>query len=256
MSDVFTELLALWQGNILLFGLVFLRVGAIMALLPAFGERSVPVRIRLILSLLFSVLVAPAASPYFTSPTSAADLGALAFVEVVAGLAIGILFRLAVLTLQIAGTIAANVTSLAQIFGGTSVDPQPAIAHLLVVAGLALAAMAGLHVKFVAAMIASYDLFPPGVALPGAALAEWGRAQIVSAFALAFSLSAPFLLISVIYNLALGAINRAMPQLMVAFVGAPAITGASLVLLFFAAPFLLGLWLRAFDSLLLGLGAN
>ena len=40
----------------------------------------------------------------------------------------------------------------------------------------------------------------------------------------------------------LGVINRAMPQLMVAFVGAPAITAAGLLLLALAAPILLDIW--------------
>ncbi|MFC3118840.1 flagellar biosynthetic protein FliR [Jhaorihella thermophila] len=38
---------------------------------------------------------------------------------------------------------------------------------------------------------------------------------------LPFSLSAPFVIASLLYNLTLGAINRAMPQLMVTLVGAP-----------------------------------
>lgn len=252
--DLLGEALSIWQGQLLVFGLVFLRIGAMMALLPAFGERSVPVRIRLILGLVFTVLVAPAIPGRFPEIGTMSQLFAAGAAEVVAGLAIGILLRLAVLALQIAGTIAANMTSLAQIFGGASVDPQPAISHLLVVAGLALATMAGLHVKLVGAMITSYELFPPGATLSGAPLVEWGAGQISRCFALAFTLSAPFLVTSVIYNLALGAINRAMPQLMVAFVGAPAITAFGLILVLLAGPFLLGLWLGAFDRAIADLG--
>lgn len=46
-------------------------------------------------------------------------------------------------------------------------------------------------------------------------------------------------------NLALGAINRAMPQLMVAFVGAPLITFGGLALLLVATPVILSVWLDA-----------
>ncbi len=256
MTGLLADLLALWQGQVVVFGLVFLRMGGAMALLPAFGERSVPVRIRLILALSLTILVTPAVDTGFPEPATLEELFRIGGTEVVAGLCLGILFRLAIMALQIAGTIAANVTSLAQIFGGSSVDPQPAIAHLFFVGGLALAAMSGLHVKLVSALIESYALFPPGHALAGADLARWGSAQVVHAFALAFTLAAPFLVISVLYNLALGAINRAMPQLMVAFVGAPAITAAGLLLTLLATPFLLGLWLSAFDKTLAGLGAN
>jgi flagellar biosynthetic protein FliR len=73
---------------------------------------------------------------------------------------------------------------------------------------------------------------------------------VARAFALAFSLAAPFVVASFLYNLALGAINRAMPQLMVAFVGAPVITAGGLVLLALALPALLGVWLAAFDEFL------
>ena len=44
------------------------------------------------------------------------------------------------------------------------------------------------------------------------------------------------------YNVALGAINRAMPQLMVAFIGAPAITAAGLLILLLASPVILHFW--------------
>ncbi|OZA12754.1 MAG: hypothetical protein B7Y02_06935 [Rhodobacterales bacterium 17-64-5] len=53
-----------------------------------------------------------------------------------------------------------------------------------------------------------------------------------------------------IYNLALGAINRAMPQLAVSMVGAPALTLGGLALLAVATPLLLAVWLEAFQAFL------
>ena len=55
---------------------------------------------------------------------------------------------------------------------------------------------------------------------------------------------------SVIYNLTLGVINKAMPQLMVAFVGAPVITFGAIALLLVSAPLLLSVWLQAFEAFL------
>lgn len=253
MTPLLGAAVEFWQSLLGTAGLVFLRIGAVMALLPAFGERSIPVRVRVGLTIAFTLIVAPSVEPKL------ADVPITPFsvtVEVLAGLAVGIALRLMVLVLQIAGTIAANVTSLSQILGGASVDPQPAMAHLLVVGGLALAVMTGLHVKAAAALILTYDVFPPNVALPASVVADWGTARVAHAFSLAFSLSAPFVLVAVIYNLALGAINRAMPQLMVAFVGAPAITLAGLVLLALSAPYMLLLWRDAFDRTLSTLGAG
>ncbi|MCK8483572.1 flagellar biosynthetic protein FliR [Aliiroseovarius sp. S2029] len=224
---------------------VFLRVGAAMAVLPAFGEKSVPARVRLFLAFAFTLIVAPGVS---------ADLGAttpLTYVsEPVIGLGFGIAIRLMIMALQIAGSIAAQSTSLAQLMGGANADPQPAIGHVLVVAGLALAVMLGLHVKLAAGLIMTYRVFPVGQLPDPQLFADWGITQIAQAFSLAFSLAAPFVIASLLYNVALGVINRAMPQLMVAFVGAPAITAGGLILLLLTAPLLLPVWQAALEATL------
>lgn len=230
---------ALWAGIA-----VFLRVAAAMAVLPAFGEQSLSVRVRLAAALALTLLVAPAVAD--TMPPG--DLGGLlqlAVTETLVGLALGLVLRLLILALQIAGTIAAQSTSLAQLFGGAAAEPLPAIGHLLVVSGLALAAMADLHVHVTAALIGTYALVPAGTLAAPGALAELGIRHVARAFALAFTLASPFVIGALVYNLALGAINRAMPLLMVAFVGAPAITAAGLALLAMTAPLMLEVWHRA-----------
>ena len=63
--------------------------------------------------------------------------------ETLVGLMLGLALRFLIMALQMAGTMAAQATSFSQAFGGAGVDPQPAIAHLLVVGGLALAACGG-----------------------------------------------------------------------------------------------------------------
>ncbi len=110
--------------------------------------------------------------------------------------------------------------------------------------------MLGLHVRVAQVLILSYDVLPVGQMPDAAALSQWGLARIARAFGLAFTLAAPFVIASLIYNVALGVINRAMPQLMVAFVGAPAITAAGLILLFLTAPILLSTWVQALDAFL------
>ena len=226
------------------FFLVFLRIGAALSLMPAFGEQTVPQRVRLVLALAFTAVITPAVAPALTPGPVAAAIAA----EVVAGLLIGIGLRLMVIALQIAGTIAAQAASLTQVFGGLGAEPQPAMANLFVIAGLALAVMAGLHVRAAELVILSYDLLPPG-RLPGPGdVAEWGLDRIVRVFALGFSLAAPFVIASVLYNAALGVINKAMPQLMVFFVGAPALTLGGLVLLAMTTPLLLGVWTQALSD--------
>ena len=250
-AEALATLMGFGQEVVLAGFVVFFRVGAAMALLPAFGEQLVPMRVRLALGIAFTLIVAPAMAPEALQLASAPGGWVRALgTEAVAGLAIGIALRLFVLALQTAGTMAAQATSLAQFFGGAGVDPQPAISQLLVVAGLALAVMAGLHVRLAELLVLSYALMPAGSFPPGWALAEWGVAQVSRAFALAFALAAPFVIAALVYNMALGAINRAMPQLMVAFVGAPALTLGGLILLLLAVPGGLAVWLAALNAFL------
>ncbi len=221
--------------------MVFLRVSALISLLPAFGDRSVPTRVKVGLAIAFTAIVAPAVA-VIPAPSNIVALGGVAVSEIGIGLALGFGIRLFVLVLQTAGSIAAQSTSLSQILGGAGVEPVPAMGFVLVVGGLALAVMAGLHVRAAMFLIASYDLFPFAAIPGGRAISRWGLNQISQGFSLAFLMAAPFVIASAIYNLTLGVINRAMPQLMVAFVGAPVITLGGLFLLFASAPLMLSVW--------------
>ncbi|GFE64404.1 flagellar biosynthetic protein FliR [Litoreibacter roseus] len=247
MMGLLSQLSGQANETIWIFALIVMRIGAIMALLPAFGEQAVPARIKLGATMAFSIIVAPVVWSKYQAVFDPELWLSLLWPEVIAGLALGLLFRFFVITLQIAGSVAGQSTSLSQIFGaGMGAEPQPAFSTLLVISGLCLAVMADLHLRVVEAIILSYDVFPVGRAIPSTDLSEWGVGKAAYAFSLGFTLAGPFILISVIYNLTLGVLNRAMPQLMVSFVGAPAISFGSLVMLLISSPFLLTVWLRAF----------
>lgn len=227
--------------------LIFLRVGPAMSLAPGFGEQSLPVRIKLVAALAITVILSPIV-PLFSDRIWESDaLIRFLATETITGLLIGISLRMFVFALQIAGSIAAQSTSLSQILGA-SAEPMPAMGQVLMVAGLALIMAQGFHVQILINFSESYDLFPPGQMPFPAILSEWGGIQATKAFKLAFQLAAPFAIVSLLYNLALGAINRGMPQLMVAFVGAPAITAAGLILLAILAPVMLSVWAQELQS--------
>ncbi len=220
-----------------------------MSVFPAFGEQSVPMRVRLGLALAFTLIVAPAAVPFLV-PVIESGSKLYLITETLAGLAIGIVVRFLVISLQIAGSIAAQSTSLSQLFGSASVEPAPAMGHLMVIAGLALAVSTGLHVRLAELLLLSYEILPAGQFPQPDSWVNWGVSRVSHGFGLAFALAAPFVIASLIYNIALGVINRAMPQLMVAFVGAPAITAGGLILLALTTPYLLSVWIDALNGFL------
>jgi flagellar biosynthetic protein FliR len=233
------------------FMLVFTRVGAIVTLLPGFGERLIPARVKLGLTLAFTLVTWSMLGGTLATPDPTRPFYLMLLIEAGIGILVGLAFRLMVIALQLAGSIAAQSTAVAQIFGaGATPDPMPAIGNILMLAGVTLAVASGLHVKAAVAMARSYEILPMGLAVPAADIAAWGTARVAQTFALGFSLAAPFVIAAFAYNLALGAINRAMPQLMVAFVGAPAITAAGLLILMLAAPTILTFWNGRLDLIL------
>jgi flagellar biosynthetic protein FliR len=241
------ELLSIADGVAWAAALVFLRVGAMVALMPGFGEQAVPQRIKLALVLAFTLVLAPLVSgrPDLPAPSLTALFG-----EVAVGLSLGVGMRLFLMALQTAAVIIAQATTLSQLFAGAAPDPQPAIGNLFLVAGIALALAAGLHLHAIQLVLLSYDLLPAGASIDPSAAADWNLGLVSHTFSLAFTLAAPFVVASMIYNLALGVINRAMPQLMVSMVGAPALTLGALALLAIAAPVLLAVWRQAFEAYL------
>jgi flagellar biosynthetic protein FliR len=251
-----TELLGLASGWLteaaLVAAIVFLRVGAAAFALPGFGEGMIPVRVRLLLALLLAAAIAPAAADAVlpaiagaageAGPAEPADLAALIAAESAVGLAIGLAARLFIHALQIAGTAISQAASLSQLMGAPGGEAMTGVSQCLSLGGMALASAAGLHADIARLMATSYEVFPPGTWPEAMPVLTWMGGLLSRTFALAIALTAPFLAASLLYNLALGAISRAMPQLMVTFVGAPALTLGALALMAASLPIGLAVW--------------
>lgn len=217
----------LWQA-----GQVFARTGALVALLPGIGDQGLPLRVRLAAALALSAIVFPLVGRGIDPAAGPLALPA----EALAGLALGLALRLVIVVLQVAAAMAAQAISISQILGGAGPEPQPALGTLMAAAGLVLLVSAGLHVRAAELLVLSYDLWPAGRFLPAPDLAAWTLGRVSAMFSAAFVLALPFTVAALLYNLALGIINRALPQMMVTFVGAPALAAGGLALIALAVP--------------------
>ncbi|MFM7335073.1 MAG: flagellar biosynthetic protein FliR [Tabrizicola sp.] len=227
--------------------LAFVRIGAMAALIPGIGDPAVPQRIKLAAILAFTVVLSPLLADRLATTGLEPSFMALGG-EAIAGLILGIGLRLFLVAVQTAAAIIAQATTLSQLFSGAAPEPQPAMGNLFLIAAITLAMTAGLHVRAIELVLLSYDILPAGGYPSARDAADWSLALISRTFSLAFSLAAPFVIASMLYNLALGSINRAMPTLMVSMVGAPALTLGALALMAVASPFLLAAWLAAFSE--------
>lgn len=244
MESILSTIFEATNEAVLVAFCIFMRVSAVVFMLPGLGERGVSVRIRLGGALALTALLAPMIAPLVPqSPDTVPELFYILAAEAVAGLIIGFSFRLLVFVLQITGMVAAQHLSVAQMFGtGVAPEPEPTISTLLAMGGIALAMMAGLHVQTVAALVTLYDVLPFGQFPDPSSVGPWATARMSETFGLGVSMAAPFVAVGFAYNIALGALSRSMPQLLVAVVGVPFLLWIGMVSLHHVLPSLFDAW--------------
>lgn len=206
------------------FLLVFARIGAVVMMMPGLGERSIPTRIKLVLALSLSLvlyfLVREGLPPI---PASPLELGLLITGEVIIGLMIGGIARLALGAIHVAGSTIAVQTGLAaaQQFDPTQGSQGALVAGFLSLMAITLILVTDLHHLLIVAMSNSYSLFPSGTALPVGDFAAMAIEIVARMFLVGLQLAAPFLAYGIIFYTGIGIISRLMPQLPVFFIAMP-----------------------------------
>ena len=227
--------------------LTYARVQAFVLALPAIGERTIPLRVRISLALALSPLLTGYAAPV-RPPDTAIALTADIAAETVIGLACGWLLRLLAMAIDLATSAIAATASLSQIVGAPNeYSPHP-IGNLLHLGGIAILMALGLPVMLVQLIADSLLLWPPG-GVPLATDFAPEAVRILSfSFMLAMLLAAPFSLGGFLYQALSGVINRVMPSLPVIFIGSPAAIMLALIGLAILSPMILSLWADAILS--------
>lgn len=234
--------------------LIFSRVGAMLMLIPALGETSIPARMRLGFALVFAAVLYPLVSAQL--PGLPADLPEIVVVvlhEVAVGLILGAIARLAVSGTQTAGAVIASSSglSVAQAADPTNGGMQGAlIGAFLSFLGIALIFATDLHHVALSAVHDSYMIFTPKEPLMFGDAAETVVDTVAGAFVIGVQMSAPFIVFGLVFNLGMGILSRLMPQLQVFFIAMPATVGVGLVLMALLLTMMMGLYLMHFEGVL------
>lgn len=201
--------------------MIFFRIGSALMVLPGFGDVYVSPRIRLLFGLVLSVLLMPLLGPRMpVLPDSGYALALVIISEVAVGLFMGFVARTILMTLHVAGSIIAMQSSLAV---GTQFDPSsgqqsPVVSNILTVTALTLFFTTDMHHLVIAALVQSYDVFKPGDFAPLQDMNILHVRMVADAFNLGVALSAPFIVVSLLFYLAGGLMTRLMPNFQVFFI--------------------------------------
>lgn len=188
---------------------------------PLFGTPFAPATVRLGLTVLLALVVAP-----FIPIPDVAQPGVMTWVvarEMAIGLAIGLAVRVMVAVAEGAGHLAGHQVGLSY---GAMIDPQSGVrnstlAILYTNLTLVLCLLLGVHHEVIRAWTASYDALPIGMGTVDASLGVVVARLLGFVFAGALRLAAPIIVVLLIVELMMGLMSRAAPSLNLLVVGAP-----------------------------------
>ncbi|WP_136659692.1 flagellar biosynthetic protein FliR [Nitratireductor sp. XY-223] len=225
------------EGTVLALVASFSRIGACFMLMPGLGSFRVPAQIRLFVAIAASMALLPLMwqSIYPKVSVSTAGYVSLIFVEILIGAVLGLVARFYALSLQFAGTAVSMMIGYNAMAssGVEENEPQTELGSLIGLTGLLILFMLDFHHIVIEALTMSYDLMPVGGSFdPQMALITLSD-TLSSSFMIILRLISPFIIYGLIFNLAVGMVNKLAPQIPVYFISLPFILTGGLFLLFF-----------------------
>ena len=212
--------LTLSQGLVAL--LVFCRVGALVAIAPAFGSFVLPARIRLLLAVAITVVVAPVCvQTGSTLPYGLADFAFLAGGELLVGAVLGIGVAILMSSALVAGQIISQLSgvSLSEVLQPESGESTSAHAQLLYLVALAVYVTLGGQRLLIGALLDSFRQLPPGMTASVGSLGVTVLTLVNQSFQLGIRGAAPALAALMLSTVAMAIVGRSIPQLNVLSLG-------------------------------------
>ncbi len=204
--------------------LVFARMGAIIMMLPGFGEPAVPPRVRLGFALALAIAVAPGVADRLPEPaTTAWGMSFQIASETIIGILLGAASRMLVSALATAGQIFGLEIGLAfaQTADPTMTQSGQVLAVFLSVLGVALIFATGLDHMFLQGAIGSYEVIALGAPPPIGDAAELALEAASTSFRIGFQIAVPVVVAGLIFRVGMGMLSRLIPQIQVFFVALP-----------------------------------
>jgi flagellar biosynthesis protein FliR len=216
------------------------RIGAALLAAPLFGAGSVPMQVRVIVTGAIAVMVCawtPLAAP--AALLSVQGLLAVAG-EALVGLSLGFVLQIAFAAPVIAAEVIGGAMGMSM---ATAVDPNsgaqsPALGQYFTVVVTLIFLALGAHLQWIAVLIESYRVFPPGATWLGPEKLSEIAGFAATMFATAVAIALPVTLVLLVVQVVTGVLSRSAPALNLFALGLPAGVLAGIAALIIAAPIL------------------
>ncbi len=216
----------LTSEQIQFFLLAFVRITAMVSLLPVFGANSVPIQLKAGFSFLLAMLVFPSLSIAAPAPET---LNAPMFVfsivkEIFVGLVLGYATTFLFAAVQFAGHLIDTQMgfSLVRVIDPFTESQVSTTGQLQILLFTILFLVINGHYFLVLAIQKSFETIPIlGASLPAGNLARYFSGLVGNVFSVAIQFAAPVFVVLVLTSLSLGIVARTVPQINIFFVGMP-----------------------------------
>jgi flagellar biosynthesis protein FliR len=213
---------------------LFARLGSAMMLFPVFGESFVNSRARLLLALSMSVMLAPLLERYLPPlPANTGTLAVLLLGEITIGVFIGLVARILLNALHVAGMIFSfqSGLSMATQFDTTQASQGSILGNFMTLSGMMLIFSMDLHHIMLRGVVDSYSILPSNEFPPIEQMSEYMSTLVSYIFRVGVQIAAPSIVVGLLLYLAAGLLSRLMPNMQVFFVITPLQLFISLFLL-------------------------
>ena len=215
-----------------------LRIGAMFMAAPIFNTRQIPVRFRMLLAVLVTVLVQPVLPDSPVVSVFSTDALLIASQQIAIGVVLGFMMQMTFQALIFGGQVMAYSMGLgfANMMDPTNGVQVPVVAQFwLILAMLAFLMMNG-HLVLISAIVDTFTVLP--VATDG--LSRAGIWELLSwasrMFAAGVVMAMPVIISLLLINIGMGVVSRAAPQLNVFAIGFPITLLMGFVLIWITLP--------------------
>jgi flagellar biosynthetic protein FliR len=195
--------------------LVFMRVSAFLLVLPFFSMVNFPATMRVALSALTALLLAPLLPPFAVGNLPFISLFGVMIQEVCIGLLLGFVARTVFYAVDLAGNVVASELGLNM---GAIMDPTTGLSSqvpgtiLFFLAAVVMLTL-DLHHWVLIGFERTYSVLPIGGAHLNGELFKVVLDQTSSIFVVALQIAAPVLAVSFVVTVVFGVLSRAVPQM-------------------------------------------
>lgn len=193
--------------------LALLRIGGVVLCAPVFGSPAIPAKVKVVLTAMIAILVAPVIAAMPGAHTELTPDGLLG--EAVIGVLLGLMLSILNESLLFAASMmsVSFSFSLANLMDPNSEVETEVLGTLLSWMGILVLLGAGLHRAVLAAVLRSFTTVPAGTAVVSAASAQQLAFAASGIFLAGLQLAAPVVAAAMLVEVAIGLVSRMAPAL-------------------------------------------